>query len=74
MILHQGNLQKKIHFGNLQKAKKKKIDKKSPADLGVDVSPRVDILSVVDPPVREAGIKVETVDDLIGKLKDHGFC
>ena len=57
-----------------QKAKKKKIDKKSPCDLGVDVSPRVETLKVEDPPVREAGIKVETVDDLVGKLKDNGFC
>ena len=57
-----------------QKAKKKKIDKKSPSDLGVDVSPRVETLKVEDPPVREAGIKVETVEDLVGKLKDHGFC
>lgn len=57
-----------------QKAKKKKIDKKSPSDLGVDVSPRVETLKVEDPPVREAGIKVETVDDLVGKLKDNGFC
>ena len=57
-----------------QKAKKKKIDKKTPGDLGVDVTPRVEILSVEDPPVREAGIKVETVDDLVGKLKEQGFC
>lgn len=57
-----------------QKAKKKKIDKKSPSGLGVDVSPRVETLKVEDPPVREAGIKVETVDDLVGKLKDNGFC
>ena len=57
-----------------QKAKKKKIDKKSLSDLGVDVSPRVETLKVEDPPVREAGIKVETVDDLVGKLKDNGFC
>jgi len=57
-----------------QKAKKKKIDKKSPGDLGVDVAPRIETISVVDPPVREAGIKVETVDDLVGKLKEQGFC
>ncbi|PFX15724.1 Electron transfer flavoprotein subunit beta [Stylophora pistillata] len=56
------------------KAKKKKIDKKSPSELGVDVSPRVETQSVEEPPVREAGIKVETVDDLVGKLKDQGFC
>ncbi|EDO26393.1 predicted protein, partial [Nematostella vectensis] len=55
------------------KAKKKKIDKKTPEDLGVDVTPRIQILNVQDPPVREAGIKVETVDDLVTKLKDAGF-
>ena len=57
-----------------QKAKKKKIDKKSPDDLGVDVAPRIETISVIDPPVREAGVKVETVDDLVGKLKEQGFC
>ena len=57
-----------------QKAKKKKIDKKTPGDLGVDVAPRVETISVEDPPVREAGIKVETVDDLVAKLKEQGFC
>ncbi|KAJ7392869.1 hypothetical protein OS493_010530 [Desmophyllum pertusum] len=59
---------------NIMKAKKKKIDKKSPGDLGVDVAPRVETISVLDPPVREAGIKVETVDDLVAKLKEQGFC
>ncbi|KXJ20363.1 electron transfer flavoprotein subunit beta [Exaiptasia diaphana] len=58
---------------NIMKAKKKKIDKKKPGDLGVDISPNIEVLNVVDPPVRSAGIKVETVDDLVGKLKDHGF-
>lgn len=42
--------------------------------MGVDVAPRVETISVEDPPVREAGIKVETVDDLVGKLKEQGFC
>lgn len=56
-----------------QKAKKKKIDKKKPGDLGIDISPRIETLSVEDPPVREAGIKVESVDDLVEKLKEHGF-
>lgn len=59
---------------NIMKAKKKKIDKKTPSDLGIDITPRVETLSVEDPPVREAGIKVETVDDLVAKLKEHGFC
>ena len=58
----------------LQKAKKKKIDKKTPGDLGVDIAPRIETLSVEDPPVREVGIKVETVDDLVTKLKENGFC
>ena len=57
----------------IQKAKKKKIAKKTVKDLGVDISPRIEVLSVVDPPVREAGIKVEDVDTLVGKLQDQGF-
>jgi len=56
-----------------QKAKKKKIDKKNPGDLGVDITPHVEVLEVVDPPSRSAGVKVETVDDLLAKLKEHGF-
>ena len=56
-----------------QKAKKKKIEKKTAGDLGVDISPRIEVLTVTDPPVKEAGIKVETIDDLLGKLKEHGF-
>lgn len=56
----------------LQKAKKKKIAKIKPADLGVDTSPHFEVLDVSDPPVREAGIKVESVDDLVAKLKDTG--
>jgi len=57
---------------NIMKAKKKPVDKKKPADLGVDVSPRIEILSVEDPPVRKEGAKVESVDDLIAKLKEVG--
>ncbi|XP_067945519.1 electron transfer flavoprotein subunit beta-like [Watersipora subatra] len=57
---------------NIMKAKKKPMDKKTAADYGVDVTPRFDVISVVDPPTREAGVKVESVDDLIGKLKDAG--
>jgi len=55
------------------KAKKKKVEKMTPADLGVDVSARIEILSVEDPPVREAGAKVEDVDELVAKLKEKGF-
>lgn len=42
------------------------------ADLGVDTAPHFEVLEVADPPVREAGIKVEDVDTLIAKLKDAG--
>lgn len=41
--------------------------------MGVDISPRIEILETVDPPVREAGVVVEDVDALLGKLRDHGF-
>ena len=59
---------------NIMKAKKKKIEKMTPADLGVDIAPRIEILSVEDPPVREAGSKVADVDELLAKLKEKGFC
>ncbi|XP_037072749.1 LOW QUALITY PROTEIN: electron transfer flavoprotein subunit beta-like [Pollicipes pollicipes] len=57
---------------NIMKAKKKPIKKMKPSDLGVDTSPRIEVLSVEDPPVREAGIKVDDVDTLIAKLKEAG--
>lgn len=41
--------------------------------MGVDITPHFETLSVVDPPVREAGIKVDDVDSLVDKLRDHGF-
>jgi len=44
-----------------------------PEDLGVDISPRMQIVNVEDPPVREAGQSVGDVDELVGKLKDKGF-
>jgi len=57
---------------NIMKAKKKPIAKMSAADLGVDLSPRIQMVSVEDPPVREAGQKVEDVDSLVAKLKEKG--
>ena len=60
-------------FCSLQKAKKKKMDKKKPSDYGVEISPRQKVLSVEDPPVRQAGSKLESVDELVGKLKDAGL-
>ncbi|XP_067874838.1 electron transfer flavoprotein subunit beta [Heterodontus francisci] len=57
---------------NIMKAKKKKIDKFSPKDLGVDISSKLQTLSVEDPPQRVAGVKVETVEQLVDKLKEIG--
>jgi electron transfer flavoprotein beta subunit len=56
---------------NIMKAKKKPIDEKSPATYGVDVKPRLEIVSTVEPPRRKAGIKVSSVADLVGKLKNE---
>jgi len=58
---------------NIMKAKKKKIAKKKPSDLGVDIQPHFETLKVEDPPVREAGIKVDNVDALIDALKNQGL-
>lgn len=57
---------------NIMKAKKKPIKKITPKDLGVDITPRIEILSVEDPPVRQAGVIVPDVDTLISKLKESG--
>jgi len=57
---------------NIMKAKKKKIAKMKPGDCGVELKPHFEVLEVADPPVREAGIKVEDVDSLLGKLKEAG--
>ena len=57
---------------NIMKAKKKPLDTKSPGDYGVDTAPRLKTTNVSEPPVRQAGIKVEDVDQLVAKLKDMG--
>ena len=57
---------------NIMKAKKKPIDTKSPADYGVDVTPRLSVVKVAEPKKREAGEKVADVDTLIAKLKSAG--
>jgi electron transfer flavoprotein beta subunit len=56
---------------NIMKAKKKPLDVVSPADLGVDVTPRFEVLSVEPPPARKAGIKVESVEQLVDKLRNE---
>ncbi len=56
---------------NIMKAKKKPIDEKDLADLGVDVAPRLTTLKVEEPAKREAGVMVESVGELVEKLKNE---
>jgi electron transfer flavoprotein beta subunit len=56
---------------NIMKAKKKPIDEKAPGDVGVDISPRLEVLKTVDPPGRKAGVKVGSVAELVAKLKNE---
>jgi len=56
---------------NIMKAKKKPIDEMSPEDLGVDIGPRLTTLKVEEPPKREAGVMVESVAELVDKLKNE---
>jgi electron transfer flavoprotein beta subunit len=56
---------------NIMKAKKKPIDQMTAADLGVDVTPRVQQIKVEEPPKRKAGIKVTSVAELVQKLKNE---
>ena len=57
---------------NIMKAKKKPLDEKTPADYGVDVSPRLTIVGTTEPEARKAGIMVGSVDELVEKLKEAG--
>ena len=56
---------------NIMKAKRKPIDIMTPEDLGVDVTPRVVVLSVTEPPARAAGVKVASVAELVEKLRNE---
>ena len=56
---------------NIMKAKKKPLDVMSPADLGVDVAPTMEVLSVAPPAERAAGIIVDSVEALVDKLKNE---
>ena len=56
---------------NIMKAKKKPVETLKPEDLGVDVTPRLTTLKVVEPPKRSAGIKVGSVAELVDKLKNE---
>ncbi|MGE0024748.1 MAG: electron transfer flavoprotein subunit beta/FixA family protein [Hyphomicrobium sp.] len=54
---------------NIMKAKKKPLDVKKPADLGVDTAPRLKVLKTAEPPVRKGGVKVADVAELVRRLK-----
>jgi electron transfer flavoprotein beta subunit len=56
---------------NIMKAKKKPIDEKSPADYGVDVTPRLQVVTTSEPAGRKSGAKVGSVAELVSKLKDE---
>jgi electron transfer flavoprotein beta subunit len=56
---------------NIMKAKKKPIQETTPEALGVDTKPRLKIIKTVEPSKRQAGIKVTSVEDLVGKLKNE---
>jgi len=56
---------------NIMKAKKKPLDTLSPSDLDVDVTPRTEVVSVVEPPAREAGVRVGSAEELVEKLKNE---
>ena len=57
---------------NIMKAKSKPMANKTPADYGVDTAPRLETMTVAEPPKRSAGVKVADVDELVGKLKNMG--
>ena len=57
---------------NIMKAKSKPMDKKTPEDYGVDMTPRVKTIKVEEPPVRSRGITVESTAELVEKLKGEG--
>jgi electron transfer flavoprotein beta subunit len=57
---------------NIMKAKKKPLDEKTAADYGIDTKPRLKVIKTEDPPKRDAGVKVTSVTELVGKLKAAG--
>ena len=56
---------------NIMKAKKKPIDEKTPDAYGVDIKPRLQVLKTTEPAGRKSGVKVASVAELVGKLKDE---
>jgi len=60
-----------VTLPNIMKAKKKPLDKKTPDDVGVDVTPTLKTVKVIEPPERNAGQKVGSIDELVDKLKNE---
>ncbi len=56
---------------NIMKAKKKPLEEMTPADLGVDLAQRIKVLKTTEPPERQGGVKVESVQELIDKLRNE---
>ena len=56
---------------NIMKAKKKPMDEKAPSDFGVDTTPRLTIVETVEPPTRQAGVILGSVEELVDKLKNE---
>ena len=56
---------------NIMKAKRKPIDELTPEELGVDITPRLRVVKVVEPPAREAGVRVSNAAELVDKLKNE---
>jgi electron transfer flavoprotein beta subunit len=56
---------------NIMKAKKKPIEDKTPSDYGVDIKPRLQVIKTSEPPGRKSGVKVASVADLVGRLKNE---
>ncbi len=56
---------------NIMKAKRKPFENKTPGDYGVDVTPRLTVVSVVEPPARKAGVRVASVAELVDKLRNE---
>lgn len=68
-IMYRLNEPRYASLPNIMKAKKKPLVKLTPEDLGVDISPRLQTLKVEEPAKRQGGRKVESVDELLDKLK-----
>jgi electron transfer flavoprotein beta subunit len=60
-----------VKLPNIMKAKKKPLDTVAPADLGVDIAPRLKLLKVAEPAARAGGVKVADVGELVAKLRNE---